>query len=670
MRREKIFNAAFAHMKKYCFISYILICAYGNGYAQKRNNIWAFGDSIGINFNTNPVSPFRSVSPAFTPPYYLSSICSKDGGLLFYTDGITMWNRDNFKLPKYNNWWPWYGNVLPLVIPYVSNDSLYYIFGIDDEGDENGNSFKLQYVSTKMYNPGDIEEAVYPRPPDIRSYYTTLLSNASHVLAGTGHCNQVDTWITTHSPGGLYSFLITKSGVNPSPVVTPVSSAVLPNKRLNVSNSNIKFSANGERLIIPDNDNDKIVVFDFDNQTGKFANPKVLSIPQGETLEGVEISADASKLYFGSFEVTDPEVDGKIHFLYQMDLNAGDANAIEKTLYKVNYGDRTVCFHSCSILHRTMQMGPDGRIYVSRKDYVGLNFETTLGVIEDPQKAGADCHYVGTEVDLKKKVTFLNYNYIRSASFTPRQNSIQFRKSTCVDQPVDFSVIFTRIDSVKWNFGDPESGSENFSTLIKPSHQYPGPGTYTVRALVFDRCFQDTAYASVTISEDKIVRIPASLTDTVSCLGGEILLDATTPYAEKYVWADGATTPQRSITKAGDYTVTGLNACSSDTKTIKVILNECPCKVYIPNAFTPNNDHLNDKFGPIFDCQPDPLDFELKIYDRYGGVVFQTTNISIGWDGRKRETEMPAGVYLWTVQYHNPATKELVRQKGTVTLLR
>src|SRR5450432_1940616 len=96
--------------------------------AQKRNNIWCFGDSVVINFNTNPVSLFNSRSKGIDPPFYLSSICAKNGNLLFYTDGQTVWNRDNFKLPKFNNWWPWQGNVMPLITPHVGNDSLYYIF--------------------------------------------------------------------------------------------------------------------------------------------------------------------------------------------------------------------------------------------------------------------------------------------------------------------------------------------------------------------------------------------------------------------------------------------------------------------------------------------------------------------------------------------------------------
>src|SRR4051812_30475740 len=102
--------------------------------AQKQNNVWAFGERGGLNFNTNPVSPFVSKAAADWQdlPYYISSICNKNGELLFYTDGINFWNTENVKLPKHNDWWIWSGKVMPLICPYPGNDSLFYVFGVGD----------------------------------------------------------------------------------------------------------------------------------------------------------------------------------------------------------------------------------------------------------------------------------------------------------------------------------------------------------------------------------------------------------------------------------------------------------------------------------------------------------------------------------------------------------
>ncbi len=643
-----------------------------NLYAQKRNNVWAFGDEAGLNFNTNPVSVFKSKSEGTKPPYFISSICAPNGALLFYTDGIKIWNSNNFVMPKYKGLWLWSENVVPLITPYIQNDSLYYIFGVESPGqfDPPPNANKLVYFTTKIYNPGDIEEAVYPRPSN-SAFATILLSNASQVVTATDHCNQIDRWLVGHAPGAFYSFLITKSGVNPAPVVTPIPASVLPVEKLNMKYSNFKFSANSERMIVPDYADNKIVVYDFDNLTGKFSNPISLSIPPDqEILEDIEISADGSKLYFGSYIELEEDVNATIHYIYQMDLNAGSAAAIEKTLYRVNgNGDRAACVKTCFIINRTMQLGPDGRIYVSKREGNPVPYDQTLGVIEDPSKIGKNISYQGSKIKLGRMARFLNYNYIRSGSFTPRENSIQYKKNTCIGLPVDFSLIFNRLDSVKWNFGDAESAGRNVSTLKKPQHQYPGPGIYTVSAIIWDRCFVDSATAQVTISEDELVKVSPAVKDTVLCQGEVFEVDASDPNTTAYLWDNRSEDPVRKIDGPGEYSITVYNDCSFDQKYFKVSFKVCPCDSYIPNAFSPNYDGVNDVFRPVFpDCKP--KEYQFQVFDRYGNAIFKSGKLNEGWDGSKGQALLSQGIYVWTLTYRNPGTSIVINKKGTVTLLR
>jgi len=100
----------------------------------------------------------------------------------------------------------------------------------------------------------------------------------------------------------------------------------------------------------------------------------------------------------------------------------------------------------------------------------------------------------------------------------------------------------------------------------------------------------------------------------------------------------------------------------TDTVTIFVI-------PYIPNAFTPNGDGLNDKFL-ILGLPPENITrFNLQIFNRWGQVVFTTNNILEGWDGRVREELCPEGVYTWLIYYEdNKKTK--TSNKGTITLIR
>jgi gliding motility-associated-like protein len=636
--------------------------------AQKLNNVWAFGDQSGLNFNTDPVSVFKSKAEGQDPPYYISSICDKQGNLKFYTDGLKVWNKNNILLPIYNNWWPWKGTVMPLICPYPANDSLYYLFGIANESNAN----KLVYLTVKMINAGDVEEAVYPRPVDRTSYYKSLVNNASLLLAGTNHCNQKDVWIVTHTAEGLHSFLVTETGISSTPVVTTFSSAIIPQQKIDGNYSNIKFSANGEKLVFPLIDENKIVLFDFDKLTGKFSNPVKLSIPGGENLEDVELSVDGNKLYFGSYAFEDYG-DGlgvDMHYLYQMDLNAGSIPQIEQSLFRLNsYGDRVACVRTCFIMKRTLQLGPDGKIYVSMRYTGGVpKLDLSLSVIEDPNKKMSDARYRKNFLNLGRIYKFINYNYIRSQNFTLQENGIVVQKKTCSDKPTDFSLLYNRLDSVKWDFGDPASGSNNYSVSFAPQHQYPGPGSYAVKAIIYNSCLADTATTAIVVQEDKAVRVPEFIKDTTVCVGNELALNVTVLLAKSYTWDNGLIYPNRTITEAGSYEITIRNDCSLDRKSFEVGFEECPCTVFLPTAFTPDNNGKNDLFRPIFKCFA--KDYLLKIFNRYGEIIFETRETSKGWNGKNGNSELPTGVYVWILQYKDPNTYEIIQRKGTVVLIR
>ncbi|CAN5339529.1 hypothetical protein BH20BAC1_BH20BAC1_20770 [soil metagenome] len=474
----------------------------------------------------------------------------------------------------------------------------------------------------------------------------------------------MDHW---HSPGVLNAFLVTKNGVNPTPVVTVIPGNILPPTKLNVGLSNFKISANGERLAFPNWNNNTIIVYDFDNSTGIFSNPQVFPITDPETIEDVELSPDGNKLYYGSYIIADIDVDAKVHYLYQLDLNAGSKTDILQSLYRINRnGNRAVCFRTCYKIFRTMQLAPDGRIYISRR--IGdFGFDKIIDVIEDPSAYGKNMNYYGGKIDLKKAPGVISYNNVRSASFTPKENSIQYKKNTCVDQPVQFSPIYNRLDSIKWNFGDPASGTDNFSSQKNPHHKYPGAGTYTVQAFIYNRCFQDTTTIQVIINPDVSVTLP-TFRDTTLCEGETLEVNATVSSAQNYIWNDGVKTPQRQINKPLTFELTATNECSSDFTSFTLDYKVCPCNSFVPNAFSPNYDGLNDLFGPVIDCNA--KDYKFQVYDRYGSVVFSTKRVNTGWDGMNKGTPFPEGIYVWYLIYSVPGTKETVHKKGVVTLLR
>ena len=88
---------------------------------------------------------------------------------------------------------------------------------------------------------------------------------------------------------------------------------------------------------------------------------------------------------------------------------------------------------------------------------------------------------------------------------------------------------------------------------------------------------------------------------------------------------------------------------------------------YIPNAFTPNGDGLNDVFRAIAPGIKQTIYF--RIYDRWGKLMFDTQNITKGWDGKYGGTLQPTAVYVWIIKGVDINGK-MIELKGTVTLIR
>lgn len=649
------------------FAFYLLLCTSVS--AQKRYNVWTFGKKAGLDFNTTPPTPFKSVSPERDPPYYLSSICDTAGNLMFYTDGLTVYSKDGYKMPKYNNWWPLAGNVMPLVTPKPGSDTLFYLFAVSDAA----NPYELQAFPLRLKNSGDVDEMIYPRPTAPNTFQKRLQKNCSMMIAGTSHCNQRDYWICTYADHKLVSFLVTPSGVSDVPVSTAVPSSIVLDSTIDPGLSNLKFSANSERIAFPLLSENKVVVYDFDNFTGRFSNPVVIATDADNRLEEIELSPDGSKLYtsekFYDPDFLNPPTD---HIVAQYDLNAGGLNDIQNTRTIVTPNvDRESCTRAtCFFIYRTMNVGPDGKLYVSMRYATRetIPIDQNFSIIEYPNAAGTACSYRKYDQQVGRKYLFAGYNYIRSLSYSPKENGITVIKQNCSDKPVSFELLYKKVDSVRWDFGEPASGANNFSVSFKPQHQYAGPGTYRVTAIIYSRCISDTAQTTVTIHPDVTVHVPGGIRDTTMCLGEALTLNARTGTATAYLWENNNTSPTRVFTEPGKYQLRVSNNCSVAYKDFKITTGVCPCNVYVPNAFTPNGDGLNDVFRASTQCFA--TNFKMTVFNRFGQPVFTSSDITRGWDGFVGAYPQSTGAFIWTMQYTDPNTRKIISQKGTVMLIR
>ena len=90
--------------------------------------------------------------------------------------------------------------------------------------------------------------------------------------------------------------------------------------------------------------------------------------------------------------------------------------------------------------------------------------------------------------------------------------------------------------------------------------------------------------------------------------------------------------------------------------------------IYFPNSFTPNTDSKNDLFKAMVFSNP-PKKFELYVFNRYGQIVFYTTDITKGWDGKYNGKLQPASGYVWKCVYQFEG-KMLNNENGAVLLIR
>jgi gliding motility-associated-like protein len=160
-------------------------------------------------------------------------------------------------------------------------------------------------------------------------------------------------------------------------------------------------------------------------------------------------------------------------------------------------------------------------------------------------------------------------------------------------------------------------------------------------------------------------------TDTLEMHTGEVL-DAGAGLSS-YSWNTGDSTESIVITAEGMYKVemeSPVGCLGSDSVYVKLVSEEIPdFEIYVPNAFSPNGDGVNDVFVmkweglSIVDCR-------ISIFDRWGGQVFESSGIAIGWDGKKAGKDCPGGVYVYKIVYSVDGVTGNQERVGTVMLVR
>ncbi len=224
----------------------------------------------------------------------------------------------------------------------------------------------------------------------------------------------------------------------------------------------------------------------------------------------------------------------------------------------------------------------------------------------------------------------------------------------------------------KWEFGDGTSSAD-----VNPTHLYANPGTYNVRLIAIDTntCnkIDTSAYFTITVvakptalfrwsPNPPLANVPVNFTNMSSA-------DAT-----HFLWnfGDGESStivdPKHQYNATGSYTaeLIAYNAFNcTDTFRLRVDVIVLPL-LDVPNAFTPGKFGING-FISVRGFGIGKMDW--KIYNRWGEIVFQSTNTKVGWDGTYKGKLQPMDVYAYTLDVEFTDGKKL-RKTGDITLLK
>jgi gliding motility-associated-like protein len=512
---------------------------------------WFFGGNAGLDFSSSPPAPITDGK--INTPEGTSAIANSKGQLLFYSDGINVYDKDGGVMPCNGpSCDPLKGSKNStqsvLIVPQPTCKGCEYLFNIFTTSDINGE--KLLTVSTVDMRQNGGKGAIIAQN-------TTLQQPTTERIASVRNDRDSTYWIVSHDYGTnkFRIFHATTGGL----VETSNPALGMSHDSLHKAEGYMKFSApdsaTGERrlaVIIPGPPKNYVELFHFNDSTGVLTYDKTIDLgPAPPTAYGIEFSPDAEKMYI-SFQGGS----GSSSVLKQYDLTFPDSLLIESAI---------TIDSSATLKFGALQFASDGKIYMAIQD------SDHLAVIGEP---GANSlltmEYERDGVALGGKKSQLGLpNMVQD--FTQEASGPGFEASGfCTGEPTTFEagpLCDPLKDSYSWNF-DFAADSTAFGPLSEKlqttTYTYTQPGKYIVALRQMNACADTITKDTITI-----YATPAKpdLPAFVDSCRTSITLDMKVE-AEKYAWFRRGRIVGRerklTVTAAGTYIAVAYNGPRAD----------------------------------------------------------------------------------------------------------
>ena len=354
-------------------------------FGQGETSNWYFGHGAGVRFNDNGtvIALKKGKLSTFEG---CATISDTFGNLLFYTDGLTVYNRNHEIM---ENGEGLYGDPSStqsaLIIPKPEDPFIFYIFTVDTRTFDDDPDFGLNYSIVDISQNNGLGA--------ITDKNINLLTNCSEkITAVVKECIDQSIWvITLASANGDQGIFTTYHAfeVNPTGVVANAVKTTLPDLRIADPRGYLKLSSDGKKLASA-NVIDGLFIYDFDDTSGRVSNQQKITIADPNTNSyGIEFSSNSRFLYVHASN-NFLGFGGHTSSLLQYDLLADDIDA------------SMVVLDSRPIFRGALQQAANGKIYrtIAENYYEGTPY---LGVINNPNEVGDAADYVHNAVFLDGK---------------------------------------------------------------------------------------------------------------------------------------------------------------------------------------------------------------------------------------------------------------------------
>lgn len=210
-------------------------------YSQGEANIWYFGDHAGLDFNSG--MPVALTNNQMFTHEGCAVLSNSAGQLLFYTDGVTIWNKNHQVMQNGTGLMGDFSSTQSaIIVPKPGSSTLFYVFTTDAEAHSNG--FRYSIIDLSL----DGGLGAVTSTKNVLLYTPTC-----EKLTAVKHADGVGFWIITHgwNNNNYYSYLLDTSGVNSIPVISSIGLLVPRPLVGEVSDAAgvIKISPDGSKLI-------------------------------------------------------------------------------------------------------------------------------------------------------------------------------------------------------------------------------------------------------------------------------------------------------------------------------------------------------------------------------------------------------------------------------------